>query len=221
MNTLRKSILPLFVLTALAVGVSYESFATTAVSITVPERQDNKSVFPVAASTKTLIGTFAAINSSGYLLEATDATGLRVVGLHAQETDNSSGSAGDQSSRVRKGLFLVKNSATNALTNAYIGRVCFIEDNNTVSSSSNTYGVVAGIVEEVTSDGVWVWVGLPYSKGVAPVSVSITSAQNSTAAATDLTTSEALANALKTQGNALQVDVAAIKAALVLHGLLK
>lgn len=215
-----KSLLAITAIAALAIG-AFNAQATTTVSITVPQRQDTKCVFPVAASTKTLIGTFAAMNSSGYILGATDAANLRVVGLHLQETDNSSGSAGDLSSRVTKGLFLVKNSQSNALTNAYIGRACFIESNDTVSSSSGTYGVVAGIVEEVTTAGVWVWVGLPYSKGVAPVAVSITSTQNSTAAATDLTTTEALANALKTNYNAVQVDVAAIKAALVLHGLLK
>jgi len=220
MNTRLKSLLPLFALAALAVG-AFNLNATTAVSITVPQRQDNKSVYPVAASTKTLIGTFAALNSSGYLVNATDAANLRVVGLHALETDNSSGSAGDLSSRVMKGLFLVKNSASNALTTAHVGRVAFIEDNNTVSSTANSNGVVAGLVEEVTTAGVWLWVGLPYNNGAAPTAVSITSAQNSTVAATDLPTTEALANALKTQGNALQTDVAAIKAALVLHGLLK
>jgi hypothetical protein len=44
--------------------------------------------------------------------------------------------------------------------------------------------------------------------------VSVTSAQNSTSAAVDLTTSEALANALKTSYNAAQVDIAAVIAAL-------
>lgn len=44
--------------------------------------------------------------------------------------------------------------------------------------------------------------------------VSVTSAQNATAAAVDLTTSEALANALKVSYNAAQVDVAAVIAGL-------
>lgn len=44
----------------------------------------------------------------------------------------------------------------------------------------------------------------------AQAAVTVTSAQVSTAAATDLTTAQALANALKTQGNAEQVDIAAL-----------
>jgi uncharacterized protein YlxW (UPF0749 family) len=41
---------------------------------------------------------------------------------------------------------------------------------------------------------------------------ALTSSQNATAAATDLTTSEALANALKANYNQLQTDVAALRA---------
>jgi hypothetical protein len=44
---------------------------------------------------------------------------------------------------------------------------------------------------------------------------ALTSTQNATAAAVDLATSEALANALKVSYNALQVDVAAIRASLL------
>lgn len=44
---------------------------------------------------------------------------------------------------------------------------------------------------------------------------AVTSAQNATTAAVDLTTSEGLANALKTNYNAAQVDIAAIHTYLV------
>lgn len=44
---------------------------------------------------------------------------------------------------------------------------------------------------------------------------ALTSSQNATAAATDLTTSEALANALKANYNQLQTDVAAMRTALL------
>lgn len=43
---------------------------------------------------------------------------------------------------------------------------------------------------------------------------AVTSSQNSTAAATDLTTAEALANALKTSYNAAQVDIVALRASV-------
>jgi hypothetical protein len=46
--------------------------------------------------------------------------------------------------------------------------------------------------------------------GSAQAAVTLTSAQNATAAASDLGTSEALANALKANYNALQADVVAL-----------
>lgn len=64
--------------------------------------------------------------------------------------------------------------------------------------------------------------------GASEAAVVQTSVANNTTAAVDLATSEALANACKTQGNALVVDVAALvaevnalRAALVALGLVK
>ena len=55
----------------------------------------------------------------------------------------------------------------------------------------------------------------------APIAVALTSSQNATAAAVDLATAEALANALKTSYNAAQVDIAAIRTALITAGILQ
>jgi len=187
--------------------------ATTTVSLPIVKRDGQTTAFPVAASTKTLIGAFAALDGSNNLVNATDAAARRVVGLHASETDNSSGSAGDLSSPVFKGCVFVKNSESNALTDAHIGRAAFIEDNETVSSSGGTNYVVAGIVEDVTSDGVWLWVGLPNAPA-APVSVTLTSTNGTMGAAADDA-------ATKAEGEKIGDDVRALHAALVLHGLIK
>lgn len=57
--------------------------------------------------------------------------------------------------------------------------------------------------------------------GINPAVVALTSAQCSTAAASDLTTTEALANDLKAKYNALQVDFAALRTASINAGLIK
>lgn len=200
----------LVILATMALG---SLIASTTTSITVTRRDGSATKYPVAASTKTLAGAFAALDGSHNLVNATDASSRRVVGIHAQETDNSAGSAGDLSSIVEKGLFLVKNSSGNAVTDAHIGQACFIEDNETVASSGGTNFVVAGIVEDVTTDGVWVWVGVPFAPA-APNSVTLTSTNGTAAAAADLA-------ALKTEAEKIGDDVRAIHAALVLRGLLK
>lgn len=212
---MKSALLKLLAIAALIVGGSALLHATTTVSLPITKKDGAVAKFPVAASTKTLQGVFAALDGSNNLVNATDASARRVVGLHAEETDNSSGSAGDLSSSVVKGCFLVKNSGTNAVTDAHIGRACFIEDNETVASSGGTNYVVAGLVEDVTADGVWVWVGLPGNSRVSPVSVSLTST-NGTAAAASASLSNLAAEAEK-----IGDDVRAIHAALVLHGILK
>lgn len=109
-----------------------------------------------AAATLLLQGVLWARNASGYVTNAEDATGLKVVGIGAEEVDNSAGSAGDLEAKAETGIFLLANSATGTLTDAHIGRKCYVEDNQTVSIDPGTYGVVAGIVRKVDSSGVWV-----------------------------------------------------------------
>lgn len=92
---------------------------------------------------------------------ATDATGQRVVGINLQ-----TGSEGDTIS-VQKGVWILTNSSNNAITDAYIGNVCYVEDSKTVSTSSGTYSVIAGTVVDVQSIGVLVDVGKDNSTAVS------------------------------------------------------
>ena len=94
----------------------------------------------VAASTKIYAGSMVAIDGSGNAKPISAAAGLRVLGRCEDSTtvDNSSGSAGAKTCNVRRGVFLLSNSATtDALTKADIGRKVFAADDNTVSRTSN------------------------------------------------------------------------------------
>lgn len=140
------------------------SAATT--SQTVDKRNGSKFAFPLlAAAVKLLQGVLWMRNSSGYITNASDASGGKVVGVGAEEVDNSAGSAGDLDCIAERGIFLFTNG-TVALTRANIGQVCYVEDNQTVSASGGSYGVVAGVVEDVTTEGVWVNVGVAPLEGV-------------------------------------------------------
>lgn len=184
------------------------------VSIPTDRRQAAQFSFPLTAI-KSLIGTLAALNSSHQLVAATDAASRRVVGIFAEEVDNSAGSAGDVNAPVEVGCFKLSNSGTNALTDAHIGRVCYVEDNQTVSSDPGTNAVVAGIVAKVDTDGVWVFVGVGAAAvpALAPVTVTLTSTNGTAAGAADLA-------ALKTEAEKIGDDVRAIHAALKSFGLL-
>lgn len=112
---------------------------------------------PVAASTKIETGKMVGINSSGYAVEAADASGIKVLGVAEETVDNSSGSNGDLVVRIRTHkVFKFKNSGTNAVDAADAGTLVFVEDDETVADAAGTNGVVAGRCIEVASDGVWV-----------------------------------------------------------------
>lgn len=118
---------------------------------------------PVAASTHIYQGALVAINQSGYLVPASADVSLHVVGVAADESDNSSGSAGALTNAPDRGTFYFTNSSTtSAVTDADVGRPCYVVDDTTVARlSSNGTRPVAGIVEGVDGNGVLVSVGMP------------------------------------------------------------
>lgn len=129
--------------------------ATTADRNTAKKLTDDI-VLPVAAATKLVAGAMGARNASGLAVHASDAAGLRVLGRIEAEADNSAGAASDISAVIRPGIYLWENDATVPVTAASVGERCYVLDNQTVSGSPGTHGVVAGVVTEVSSAGVWV-----------------------------------------------------------------
>lgn len=110
---------------------------------------------PVAASTVIYLGVMVAVNLSGYLVPASADPTLRVLGRSEEYVDNSAGSAGAKTCRVKRGIFgWTNSSSTSAVADAHIGRTCYAVDDNTVSIR-NPLGAypVAGRVYDVDTDG--------------------------------------------------------------------
>lgn len=63
---------------------------------------------------------------------------------------------GTVKAKVEQGIFLWDNSASDAVTAAYIGKSVFVEDDHTVAIVGT---LRAGTVYDVTSEGVWVICG--------------------------------------------------------------
>lgn len=105
-------------------------------------------VYPVAASTTIYKGALVAINSSGYLVPASDTAGLRLAGVAMEGKDNSSGSNGDLECKCAvTGVFPVVASS---ITQAMVGRMLYIVDDQTVDETTTNW-VPAGILREYTS----------------------------------------------------------------------
>jgi hypothetical protein len=113
---------------------------------------------PVAAAKKLFAGALVAANATGYATPGAAATTLTYLGRAEESVDNSAGANGDKAVLVRrKKAFKWVNSGADAVTQAELGKTCYIVDDQTVAK---TDGVgtrsAAGKVVGLDSDGVWV-----------------------------------------------------------------
>ena len=112
---------------------------------------------PIATAKKIFAGSLVAANATGYATPGAVAATLTYLG-RAEETVDNTGADGALSVLVRRGkAFKFANSAADAVTQASMGKVCYIEDDQTVSATSDTGArSAAGKVIGVETDGVWV-----------------------------------------------------------------
>ena len=123
-----------------------------------PRREGDYIAGAVAASTTLFAGAMVMRNAAGHLVEGQTATGLVGVGVADAEANNSGGSAGDITARVRPGIFRMANSAsTDEITIAEIGAVAYAVDDQTVAKTDGSSSrSPAGIVSDVDDQGVWI-----------------------------------------------------------------
>ena len=109
----------------------------------------------VAASTTLYGGTLICYNSSGALVDGSDATGLTFAGVAREDADNSDGAAGDiECEFYRAGVFKFVSSG---LAAGDEGLPVYLTDNQTVLKTATSYGIRVGTIVTVDSATVaWV-----------------------------------------------------------------
>lgn len=115
-------------------------------------------VVPLAANVRIQAGTMVCASETGFATPGATATTLAYLGMADEAAENSTAVDGTGHVRVRRGkAFKWANDPADPVTQANVGRVCFIVDNQTVAAShgDNTRSQ-AGKVLAVESDGVWV-----------------------------------------------------------------
>jgi len=119
---------------------------------------------PVDALTQIWAGVLVALDqATGFLVYATDAAGLSVLGRAEYDVNNTGDSTGGAlSARVGRGVFKYQNSSRSAgdyaLAAANIGQLCYVENEQTVQTiSGSSHKVVAGVFLGLDTDGgAWV-----------------------------------------------------------------
>lgn len=117
---------------------------------------------PLAANAKVYRGALAVAflsgASSGYFTQG-QAGDIVAVGRYTEDVDNTGGADGALSAEIEfftdRWVFLLKNDTVSAVVVADRESACFVLDDQTVTHAANGNGV-AGVVYDVTSDGVWV-----------------------------------------------------------------
>lgn len=113
-------------------GLRYSPFGLTAVDI--------------AASTTVYKGSWVCINSSGYAVAGADTAGYRFAGLAENKVDNSSGSNGD--TQVPVWTAGIIEATFDAVTQADVGKECYILDSGTLTLVNSIENIRAGKVVE-------------------------------------------------------------------------
>lgn len=126
------------------------------------ERDGRDLGLPAAAAKKFYAGALVMRDASGNATPGAAATGCLGAGRCEEAVDNSAGSAGDKTVRIRAGTFRWANStAGDAIARADIGADCYIVDDQTVAKTNGTNTrSVAGKVFDVDALGVWVLTGV-------------------------------------------------------------
>lgn len=123
-----------------------------------PQRLGKCRGYPIAAGVHAFAGAIAVLNATNYLEPATTATGKKTVGVFNEEVDNTNGADGADTVEVERGYFHFANSAAaDEITDADIGELCYVVDDQTVAKTDGTATrSIAGIVDGVDANGVWV-----------------------------------------------------------------
>ena len=114
---------------------------TATTNAIVTEMRDGE-LMPVAlkAGAAVLEGTLAVVNADGYAVDSANAAGAGLICLGVWDNSaHNTGSDGDAVAMVRrKKQFLLANSATDPVTQANLGDMVYVADNQTVSKTDGT-----------------------------------------------------------------------------------
>lgn len=138
--------------------------ATTSDRNTPVKQRDRGISVPVKAATKIPAGTLVAVGADGLAVPAADTAALKVVGVADELADNTSGASGDIRVRCGHGVYLFAKNAD--IAQADVGKLVYVEDNQTVQEGTGTNSIKAGVLVEIDIETGNAWVLVDRGVGV-------------------------------------------------------
>ena len=109
--------------------------------------------FTVASGSTVYAGAITAVNSSGKAIPATSQGAITVVG-RAENT-----ATAGETVKTRSGMFLYNPVSSGAIAVTDLNKTCYIADDQTVTLTSGSSAVIAGVVRDVTAGGIVIEIG--------------------------------------------------------------
>lgn len=123
----------------------------------------NGDEFEFEAASAIFAGAMVCLNGDGRAVPASITAGLTsVVGVAQRRA------AAGERVPVRRGLFAFGGKSSDEPALAQAGSICYATDDNTVQKTAEANAPVAGVVRDVTDDGIWVECGYYAPTPAAP-----------------------------------------------------
>jgi hypothetical protein len=107
---------------------------------------DSPNAVPVKGATTLYQGSGTVLDSAGYAVAATAATGLITVGVNRVQVVNA-GADGAEKAEVDHGDFLFTNSGSDAVTVTEVGKLCYWEDDQTVCKTATGKSAAGRVIQ--------------------------------------------------------------------------
>jgi hypothetical protein len=111
--------------------------------------------------------SMVAVDAGGYAIPASDTAAITVVGICEGFVDSTGLADGATRVLVFKGVFKVENHNVNPVVQQDVGLPVYVQDDQTVRRSGSANAIIAGVVDFIDSDGVYINVAAGYASAQA------------------------------------------------------
>jgi len=121
-----------------------------------PYREGIEVEYPVATNTKIYAGSLVCVNAAGYAVPAADTSGFQFAGVAMEQVDNSGGSEGSQTVRLRRAGVFEFDAAS--ITQAMVSIEMYAQDDHTFADTAGATNhiKVGRLVKYVSATKGWI-----------------------------------------------------------------